>query len=83
MQSNLKRRLPRLVFSHVVFVCEPHRFMDTLHLPIMSVTMVPFASLIACLGPTMGRKTTTVSQPVPEWIMTGTDNVKREFLSRF
>ena len=43
----------------------------------------PFASLIACLGPTLGRNTETARLPVPEWIMTGSDNVKREFLGGF
>jgi DNA-directed RNA polymerase beta subunit len=43
----------------------------------------PFASLVACLGPTLGRNTETRRVPVPEWIMTGSDNVKREFLGGF
>jgi len=43
----------------------------------------PFASLVACLGPTLGRNTETRRLPVPEWIMSGSDHVKREFLGGF
>jgi DNA-directed RNA polymerase beta subunit len=42
-----------------------------------------FASLIACLGATLGRNTEVMRLPVPQWIMTGSDNVKREFLGGF
>lgn len=43
----------------------------------------PFSSLMICLGPTLGRNTQTTRLPVPEWIMLGSDNVKREFLGGF
>ena len=43
----------------------------------------PFASLIACMGPTLGRNTETIRLPIPAWIMNGSDNVKREFLGGF
>jgi len=43
----------------------------------------PFASFMICLGPTLGRNTQTVRLPVPEWIMSGSNNVKREFLGGF
>ena len=42
-----------------------------------------FASLMACLGPTLGRNTTQERLPIPAWIMNGSDNVKREFLGGF
>jgi hypothetical protein len=42
-----------------------------------------FASLMACLGPTLGRNTTRERLPIPAWIMEGSDNVKREFLGGF
>ena len=42
-----------------------------------------FASLMACLGPTLGRNTTRERRPIPAWIMEGSDNVKREFLGGF
>ena len=42
-----------------------------------------FASLMACLGPTLGRNTTRERLPIPAWIMNGSDNVKREFLGGF
>jgi DNA-directed RNA polymerase beta subunit len=42
-----------------------------------------FASLMACLGPTLGRNTTRERLPIPVWIMEGSDNVKREFLGGF
>ena len=42
-----------------------------------------FATLIACLGPTLGRNTETARLPIPSWIMNGSDNVKREFLGGF
>jgi len=42
-----------------------------------------FASLIACLGVTLGRNTEVNRLPVPEWIMMGSDNVKREFIGGF
>ncbi len=43
----------------------------------------PFASLIVCLGPTLGRNTEVPRRSIPEWIMMGSDNVKREFLAGF
>ena len=42
-----------------------------------------FASLMACLGPTLGRNTTRERLPIPTWIMEGSDNIKREFLGGF
>jgi DNA-directed RNA polymerase beta subunit len=42
-----------------------------------------FASLMACLGPTLGRNTMRERLPIPAWIMEGSDNVKREFLGGF
>ena len=42
-----------------------------------------FASLMACLGPTLGRNTKRERLPIPAWIMEGSDNVKREFLGGF
>jgi DNA-directed RNA polymerase beta subunit len=39
-----------------------------------------FASLVACLGATLGRNTEVERLPIPAWIMAGSDNVKREFL---
>lgn len=43
----------------------------------------PFASLIACLGTTLGRNSEVERLPIPDWIMNGSDNVKREFLGGF
>ena len=41
------------------------------------------ASLLIALGFSYGKKTSTFRSPVPDWIMTGSDLVKREFVSGF
>ncbi len=43
----------------------------------------PFASFIASLGITIGKSTNVIRKPIPNWIMFGSDNVKREFLAGF
>ena len=40
-------------------------------------------ALILALDVTCGKKTETPRRPIPEWIMTGTDLIKREFISGF
>lgn len=42
-----------------------------------------FASLFAIVGCVLGKKTETYSNPIPSWIMNGSDRVKREYLSGF
>lgn len=42
-----------------------------------------FASLMACLGITIGNYTEVSRQPIPEWIMTGSKLIQREFLGAF
>lgn len=42
-----------------------------------------FASLLISLGPTLGNYVESARLPVPNWIMTGSQLVKREFLSGF
>ena len=39
--------------------------------------------LLIALGVTFGKKTETSRNPIPEWIMNGSKNVKREFISGF
>ena len=40
-------------------------------------------SLLISLGISYGRKTETYRNKIPQWIMNGTDSVKREFISGF
>ena len=40
-------------------------------------------SLLISLGISFGKRTETIRNKIPEWIMNGTDIVKREFLSGF
>ena len=40
-------------------------------------------SLLVTLGTTMGKKTDVMRLPVPEWIMNGSQLIKREFLGGF
>ena len=42
-----------------------------------------FASFIAILGAVLGRKTEKPSNPIPDWIMNGSDHVKREYIAGF
>lgn len=43
----------------------------------------PFASLLAALGLTLGKRTMTPRKPVPAWVMEGSPLVKREFVAGF
>ena len=40
-------------------------------------------SLLIALGITYGKKTETMRNPIPDWIMNGSDLIKREFISGF
>ena len=42
-----------------------------------------FATLLIALGISYGKKTETIRNPIPDWIMNGSKLVKREFLSGF
>jgi DNA-directed RNA polymerase beta subunit len=43
----------------------------------------PLPCLLIALGITFGKKTEYTRNPIPEWIMTGSNAVKREFISGF
>jgi intein/homing endonuclease len=43
----------------------------------------PLPTLLITLGTTIGKKTDVVRLPVPNWIMNGSELIKREFLSGF
>ena len=42
-----------------------------------------FASFIIAIGMTPGKKTETVRKPIPDWIVNGSKEIKRYFLSGF
>ena len=43
----------------------------------------PLPCLLIALGVTFGKKTETLRNPIPEWIMNGYNIIKREFISGF
>lgn len=42
-----------------------------------------FSTLMMALDGVIGRKTETQSNPIPEWIMTGSPSIKREYVAGF
>ena len=42
-----------------------------------------FASFFAVMDCVLGKKTESLSNPIPDWIMNGTDLIKREYVSGF
>jgi DNA-directed RNA polymerase beta subunit len=67
--------------------CKYHKgsrtFNNTTHTTFATTHGGTFAPLLIALGITYGKKTETIRKPIPEWIMKGTQLIKREFLSGF
>ena len=72
-----------LGFTRVKVSKEVRDFNDATHTTYKISHNGPFASLIVCLRPTLGYYVEKSRLPLPQWIMNGSDLVKREFLASF
>jgi len=59
------------------------KFNNTIHSTYSVTHNGALPSLLIALGLTYGRKTETYRKPIPQWIMEGNNQVKKEFLAGF
>uniref|UniRef100_A0A6C0KLW7 DNA-directed RNA polymerase n=1 Tax=viral metagenome TaxID=1070528 RepID=A0A6C0KLW7_9ZZZZ len=72
-----------LGFGRVAITNSEREFNGAMHTTYKVSHNGAFATLMTCLGITMGHYCQVLRLPVPTWIMNGSDLVKREFLAGF
>ena len=72
-----------LGFGRVAITKSEREFNGAMHTTYKVSHNGAFATLMTCLGITMGHYCQVLRLPVPTWIMNGSDLVKREFLAAF